>query len=241
MELTKVLEKLDLNEKEAKTYLAMLEIGRGSVQVISRRAKIKRPTTYIILEDLRDMGLVSLIKGADTTIYTAESPEQILARQKRKENIINDNLPALLAIFNTKKEKPKVRFYEGKDRIVDLYNNVIFKSKKVDMFGSINAINANVLDQIWWNLERIEKKKIKVREILQSDEASIKFAKKHSSEMHQIKNTPKAFKFPTDNVVFDNKLIIFSYKDLPMAVVIESNDVAITYKNMFELIWQNIT
>lgn len=239
MELINVLKKLNLNDKEAKIYLAILEIGRGSVSSIANRAEIKRPNTYLILEDLKKRGLVTLIKGEEKLIYIAESPEKLLEEQKKKEILISENLPELLAIFNTKREKPKVRFYEGEERIVDLYNE-IFKSKKVDIFGSINAISNNILEKIWWNLERIKKKKIKVREILQADKESIKFAQANSSEIHLIKIAPNNVKLPTDNIIFENKLVIFSYKDAPMAVVIESSDVSTTYKNIFELLWKNI-
>ena len=203
MELINTLKKLNLNEKEAKVYLAILEIGRGSVQSISRRADIKRPTTYIILEDLRSKGLVSLIKGAEKVIYTAESPEKILEEQTKKEKIIKENLPELLAIFNTKKEKPRVRFYEGEERIIDLYNE-IFKSKKVDIFGSINAISSNILDKIWWNLEKIEKKKIKVREILQNDKESIKFAKKYSSKISSSYPWRRSKTFKDSFIILEN-------------------------------------
>jgi len=240
MELFNVLKKLNLNEKEAKVYLAVLEIGRGSVGTIANRAEIKRPTAYLILEDLRKKGLISLIKGAEKIIYIAESPERLLEEQKKKEKLITDSMPELLAIFNTKREKPKVRFYEGKDRILDLYHNEIFKCKNFDIFCSIKSIHPEVLEGIWWFLDVIERKKIKVREIVENDEISLKYAKKYASDVHQIKILPKKLKIPTDNIIFKNKLAIFSYKDTPMVVVIESNDVSITYKNIFELLWKTV-
>ncbi|OGD67342.1 hypothetical protein A2442_01075 [Candidatus Campbellbacteria bacterium RIFOXYC2_FULL_35_25] len=239
MKLEEALKEIGLNEKEAKIYLAVLEIGRGTVQSISQKAETKRPNTYVVLEDLRKKGLVSLINESEKVTYTAESPKKILEAQQKKEKIMKENLPELLAIFNTQKEKPKVRFYESEDRLVDLYDD-IFKSKKVDIFGSINSISASILDKIWWSLEKVRKNKIEVREVLQADKESIDYAKKYSSENHKIKIAPESVIFPSDNILYENKLVIFSYKDIPMAVVIESDDVATTYKSMFEIMWGNL-
>ncbi|MDD2935117.1 MAG: hypothetical protein PHX25_01440 [Candidatus Pacebacteria bacterium] len=75
---------------------------------------------------------------------------------------------------------------------------------------------------------------------MQSDKKSLDFLKKVSSNFHKVKIIPAKYKFPTDNVIFENKLAIFSYKDTPMAVTIESDDVVETYKSMFEIVWNSI-
>jgi hypothetical protein len=79
-----------------------------------------------------------------------------------------------------------------------------------------------------------------VREVLQADQKSIEFAKNNASDNHQIKIASEKFLFPTDNMIFGNKVAIITYKDTPMAVVIESPDVVATYKSLFEIAWQSI-
>ena len=240
MENEKVLESLGLSEKEAKVYLAILQLGKGTVPSISRRAGTKRPTTYLILDELRKKDLVLLLPRKIKAIYTAKSPEVLLEEQKRKEHLIANKMPELLAIYNSQKEKPKIEFYQGEHRVIELYNKEIFKSAKIDFYGSISSIPKNIYLQIEKNLDLIEKNKIQVRELLQHDDKSIKFSKEFSSEFHQIKIIPENYKFPTDNVIYENRLAIFSYKSGPMAVIIESSDVVETYKSMFEIIWKSI-
>ena len=82
--------------------------------------------------------------------------------------------------------------------------------------------------------------KSRVRELLQADNKSIRFQQKNNSEMHRIKIAPEQYKFPTDNLIFGNKLAIFSYKDTPQAVIIESSDVVATYKSVFEILWKSV-
>ncbi len=238
MELSSALEHLGLNEKQAKVYLALLQMGSGSVPAISIKAGTKRPTTYLILEELRMKGLTTLLPKKVKAIYTAESPQKLMEDQREKEEIIKSNLPELLAIYNSKKEKPKVTFYQGEENIINLYNNDIFKENTLEIYGSIEAISS-VFSKIEYNLKKFEDQKTKIRELLQADEKSIEYSKKYFSENHQVKIAPSKFKFPTDNIIFGNKIAIFSYKNTPMAVVIESSDVVETYKSMFEIIWNS--
>lgn len=95
-------------------------------------------------------------------------------------------------------------------------------------------------NQIEINLGYIKKNKVNVRELLQADEESIKYSRRYFPENHQVKIAPEKYRFPTDNIIYGNKVAIFSYKDEPMAVVIESSDVVETYKSMFEIVWNSI-
>lgn len=239
MNLQNVLQNLGLGEKEAKVYLALLQLGTATVPAISVKAETKRPTTYLILEELRMKGLATLLPKKAKALYTAESPRILLEEQREKEEIIRANLPELLAIYNSKKEKPKVVYYQGEDNILKLYAE-IFKEKEILFYGSIASISPKVREQINRYSVKIKKDKLNVREVLQADAESVQFAKDNNLENHRLKIAPENFPFPTDNIIFGNKVAIITYKDSPMAVVIESNDVVATYKSLFEIAWQSI-
>jgi len=239
MELAKSLQYLGLNEKQAKVYLALLQMGSGSVPGISIKAGTKRPTTYLLLEELRMKGLATLLPKKKKAVYTAESPQRLSEEQREREEVIQESLPELLAIYNSQKEKPKVTYYQGEDNIIKLYEEV-FREKEILFYGSIESISSEVYKRVEKYLEIINKEKLNVREILQTDEKSIEFKKNNSSENHQIKIAPENYKFPTDNMIFGNKVAIITYKDTPMAVVIESNNVVATYKSLFEIAWKSI-
>ncbi|MEI7890482.1 MAG: helix-turn-helix domain-containing protein [bacterium] len=239
MQLEEVLMNLGLNEKQAKVYLAVLQMGKGSVPAISVKAGTKRPTTYLLLEELRMKGLVMLLPRKAKVLYTANSPEQLLEEQREKQQLIKANMPELMAMFNTKKEKPKVTYYQGGESVVKLYDE-IFKEKEIDIFASLGAIPKELLAKAEKHFADIAKNQTRVRELLQSDKESIEYTNRREQGIHQIKFAPKECLFPTDNIIFGNKLAIFSFKDEPMAVVIESSDVAQTYKSMFEIVWNSV-
>lgn len=239
MELEKSLEYLGLEEKEAKVYLALLQLENASVSKISTKSDIKRPTTYLILEELRKKGLVILIPKPNKTIYTAQSPYILLKEQREKEEIIREKMPELLAIYNSQKEKPTISFFEGEENIVKLYNE-IFEEKEVDIYGSISALSAETEKQLERNLHLMKKNNTRVRELLQADSKSIQFQQKNNSETHRIKIAPEQYHFPTDNLIFGNKLAIFSYKNTAQAIVIESSNIVETYKSVFEILWKSM-
>ncbi|MFA6973927.1 MAG: helix-turn-helix domain-containing protein [Parcubacteria group bacterium] len=239
MELNKSLEYLGLNQKQAKVYLALLQMGSGSVPGISIKAGTKRPTTYLLLEELRMKGLATLLPKKKKAVYTAESPKKLLEEQREREEVIKGSLPELLAIYNSQKEKPKVTYYQGVENIVKLYDD-IFQEKDILLYGSIGSIIPEVMTQVEKYLGKIKKEKVRVREVLQADEKSVEYAEQNASENHQIKIAPNNFLFPTDNMIFGNKVAIITYKDTPMAVVIESSDVVATYKSLFEIAWNSV-
>ena len=50
--LQKILENFGLEAKEARVYLAALEVGGGGVLEISRKANVERVNTYYVLDRL---------------------------------------------------------------------------------------------------------------------------------------------------------------------------------------------
>ena len=79
MNTSESLSILGLNEKQAAIYIALLQIGRSSAYAIADKALIKRPTTYVILGELIEKGLVSRIPRIRKKLYVAISPEQAFA------------------------------------------------------------------------------------------------------------------------------------------------------------------
>ena len=121
-----VLRNLGFSEKEAKIYLALLEMGTGTAMTISKKADIKRPTTYLILEELKKKGLVSEIPE-QKHVFAAENPEVLQKNLKQNLANLGELLPIFKAKFN-RGEKPKIKYYEGKDNLYKLYFNKIFTS-----------------------------------------------------------------------------------------------------------------
>ncbi|MBU1916421.1 hypothetical protein KKC47_04855 [Patescibacteria group bacterium] len=84
--LVKELEEIGLSEKEARVYLAALELGPATAQQIATKALINRPTTYIMIESLTKRGLMSSFIEGKKKKFSAAMPYKlayIIQNQKK--------------------------------------------------------------------------------------------------------------------------------------------------------------
>jgi len=99
------LRKLGITEKEAKIYLAGLELGPSSVQKIAQLTKITRPTTYETIRKLEQKGLFSEAKQKTKRYFTAQSPERILGILRTQKREIEEKEREFIRIIASLEEK----------------------------------------------------------------------------------------------------------------------------------------
>lgn len=239
MELHEELQKIGLNEKEAKVYLALLELGRASVFQISKKAGLKRPTVYLVLDSLIKQVLVVLVPKENKKYYVAEKPSRVLELLKDKEKKLKEFLPNLNALYNKGEYKPDIRYYEGKEALENIYMEII-KAPEIWFFATSAKLFNEVYPEIWeMGLAIFERQKTKTREIVSSEPFDIKYAKKnHNPPLRNIRVLPKDLIWYADSAIYEGKLVIFSLKKF-FAIVIENEDIVESYKTIFELCWRS--
>lgn len=237
----RTLEEIGLTKKESKVYLACLELGVDSVLNIAKKAEVKRPSVYIVLDSLIKKGLVTKIPSKKAVLYSAEDPQKILIGFDQKRQNLKDVLPLLRAAHKKDAERPQIRFYEGKDEMKKIYEEDIYLAKEILFYGtSIKDFIEQFPDTFEKGEKLFKKNKTKVREIVSSDPFDQRYAKKYSNPpFWQIIALPEGSNFFSDNIIWRNKVAITSLKKLFM-VVIESEDIANTYRTIFELIWKSL-
>src|SRR3989338_10061299 len=78
------LQSFGFSEKEADVYVALLELGKGTVTKISLQAGINRTTGYDILGSLVNKKLVSVSGKEPKQEYAAEPPRAVTEYLKRQ-------------------------------------------------------------------------------------------------------------------------------------------------------------
>lgn len=233
----KLLVDLGLSVAESKVYLAVLELGSETVLNIAKKAGIKRPTCYLTLDDLVNKGYVTKLDKKNTSIYVAEKPSVILNKYKEKIDNFKDLLPFYEAKFN-RGPKPKIRYYEGKEELWNVYTKTIFPSEELYFFGvDIEKINKSIPELFSYWLKKYADKKHKIMEIVANNEAGLQYANKNKNKI-SVRLMPKELPVFTDSVITENKIFIVSLDNL-FGVLIESEDLAKTYKNFFMLAWMS--
>src|ERR1035437_398072 len=119
-EIGKLLKKsFLLNEKEILVYQACIGQKFLNPTQISRLTGIKRTTVYLVLEELKQKGLlVESIKGKKTVISVAppETLRHLIHEEqekiKEKSNVVADIIPLLESLQKNKNEGTEVEVLE---------------------------------------------------------------------------------------------------------------------------------
>jgi HTH-type transcriptional regulator, sugar sensing transcriptional regulator len=238
MDISEVLNQVGLNEKEASVYLALLELGTATVHPIASKANIKRPTTYLILEDLQRKGMVSVIPREKKVMYTAESPEKLTTDLNKKQELLKRFMPNMMAVFNAKIDKPGVLLFEGKEAVRGVYEKIL-AAKEVEFFSTIRDIISVYPDYPKKLNSKAMSCKVLVRELLTRSEADLNYAKtmEHGQNFMQ-RFAPGQGEFLTDNCLYDGNVVFFSFQPYIFAVQIKSKGIYQSLRNLFEYAWQ---
>ena len=238
MEFQEVLTKLGLDAKEASVYLALLELGTASVMSIAQKAGLKRPGTYLVLDDLEARGLVSQVPQNKKALYVAEAPEKLFSDLQKKQELLKRFLPNLEALHNQKKEKPQVQLFQGKEGMLEVYEK-IYASGEVWFFATLGDLD-KLLPYVTKEVARRAKEnKLKVRELLTGTATDITYAKNTSvTPNYEFRFAPPQLPFLTDNAIYGNSVAFFSFNVQLFAVVITSKDIVGSLKSLYEMAWQ---
>jgi len=143
---------MNFSEKEADVYLGLLELGKGTVSVIARKAGLNRTTGYHILDSLSAKGLVSVSGSEPLQEYVAESPERITELLQKKfdeyQNYLKqakETVPQLKSFHNIS-DRPKVRFYEGKQGLIDVYEDTLTSHEPLRAYANFEDMHKALPD-----------------------------------------------------------------------------------------------
>jgi len=232
------LKNAGLDEAEAKVYLAALELGETNISRLAKKSGIKRTTTYLVVDSLKEKGLLSSAKKGNKTKFYAEDPRKIDELIMEKKKAIDKIMPELLSFANLLDRKPKIRYFEGKDAYKEVFKDILkypnsevlawFNEKFVDYdFFPNYFIPKRKEKKIW--ARAIFPDNPKTREIAQSDQVELRQGKFIASDR---------FKMEIEiNIYGKNKIGLIAY-DEELAVIIESQKIFEAQKSIFEVMWE---
>jgi len=236
-----------LSDNEAKVYLAMLELGPAPVQEIAAKAGVNRPTAYVQIEALKKKHLASTQTRGKKTFFIAESPETLEALlnkegaelEARRTELLKA-MPELAAAFVMTDEKPVVRYFEGKEGLAKLRQEVLkSKEKLVRSIAKVEDVLATSPNALTTHPSERVKHKIHSKLIYTSDKAAVLPTDKamlRESKFISAKKLPITFDF----TVFDDKVKFEILRGKSGGIIIQNKDIAQSFKNLFDFIWNSI-
>ncbi|HRZ95009.1 MAG TPA: helix-turn-helix domain-containing protein [Candidatus Moranbacteria bacterium] len=238
------IQNLGLNEKEAIVYLALLETGKASANSLSLKSGLKRPTTYVILEQLMKKGFAFKIPRARKHAFQAVEIEKCALLAKERLNYSLEILPEIKAIQKGKEEKTSIFHFEGTEGLKEAYDRIL-KNKKDIECAAFFAHQRNVPDEVknyWEKIDKLYAKNNIKRKIIIPDDSSVRdyigsvIGKRDDIALKKL--PLEQFDSDVAIEIYDNITLFVSHKHM-QASMVEDADIAKTITQIFNLVWKS--
>jgi len=246
-ELKQTLEDIGLTKGEIKVYLALLELGPSRHSDIYKKADISASKLKPILQKLIEKGLVNYFLKEKKTFYEASKPNKILDYLERKESefkkekeLVKKILPSLNLLQKEKIPVVESKIYEGLEGLKTVRERNLEKMKPGEIiyyFGNSGCSYEGMVG--YWDYFNKKREKKKVWAYIAYNPDAKEFGKKRGKEPYtKVRYLPTNKKSHTWVEIYGNTLVIACRYKKPMAVVIENELYAESFKTYFDLLWK---
>ena len=238
--LQNIIENIGLTQKEARIYLAALEIGSNPVSKIATKAKLNRVTTYDIIEKLAKRGLVSSFTRAKVKFYSATDPELVVNDFKKKVEEMETALPVLKQMNGEAANKPKVMSYESIEAIKTIFKDALSTDGEILICSNIKET------ELHWPtfMMDFEKKRMEYElplRLITINDSRGQFMREYDDEFQRTTRLIAGeANFKATRIIYGNKVAMISFA-AQTGVLIEDVEICESQKALFETNWKTIT
>ena len=240
------LDNFGLSLKEARVYLALLELGKATASQIADWAKINRATTYVALEDLISQGLIRTYYLGKKRLFVAENPQQLvqLAENNKEQWTVRQReieavLPDLEALYQHLPNKPQVSFYEHKTGLKTVFEDTLQQENATlliyaDIEQSTNCLG-DYFDRHY--IPARVKKHIRAQVIFTDTPAARDRLTRNKAELRQARFAPADCVIGNEIIIYGHKVAILTFSEPEVGIIIHNPTIAATQRAIFQLSW----
>lgn len=239
MELAETLKQLGMDEKQAKVYLAALELGSATIQELADKSGVKRTSIYNFLDEMKHEGLVSEFEANKKLLIIAADPHSLVKRAERQAEKTKNILPDLMAIFNQPGEKSKVRYFEGTDGIIKAYDDMLITGEDIYAYSDLEKLASVMTERMWdWPIKRAALG-IRFHGIAKAGPWSKFSMARNKEELREMKLIEDV-DFETEINIYGNKVAMVSFRRPYACVIIEDRAIVQTLRSAWKLLWVHL-
>lgn len=244
------LKKAGLSDKEIAVYLASLALGPASVQVISRRARVARGTTYITIDKLLHQGLMTQFVEGKRKFFVAEPPQQILRLMEKKQREFEQTtqdivalLPKLLALAQKNSHHTVVRYYAGPEGLAAMRREMLMYSQPGDIWYNLTPVDQllEIFGEHFYAYHRQRTAKhISAKTIFTTKSLRLKAELLQTAPQQQAERkfiSPRTYRSASGFTVYRDRVAVGSFKEEVGGIIIESLSVSEMMRQFFNLCW----
>jgi len=239
------LQNLGLSKNQVTLYLKVLETGLMTALELSRTTGINRQQVYEEAEGLVKLGLFDITRKTRKK-FIAARPDKLLKigeeKVTRTQNVLSSVIqlvPDLENLANNKKSKVVTKYYEGMERIKEVYMEELAVAKNMEVLsfaGSLDDLFKFFPEKFWdkWNKQFV-KQRSESRMLVHYSKVAQNTLKCDKAYNRQTRYLDK-FPLKASIDIFGDTTLVVSFYD-EMAVWVESRVLADSYKILFETLW----
>jgi sugar-specific transcriptional regulator TrmB len=229
-----------LSEKEARFYLASLELGPACMWDIYRKSGLKRPTCYLIFESLAERGVGIKTKDRKRAIYSVIEPSALSASLEYNKEQFNKSLSQFDALVSPSHQKPEISLYSGFEGMRQAYLLGISQpaGSELLIYGDTKIWSQYEEQNEEYIRERV-KKKISLKVLFSDKNREASRFKSDDSELRERRFLPASRYMPVaEQQIINDYVIYIAYSEKePFATVIKNNAIARLEREKFYLLW----
>lgn len=237
------LKSLGLNSSEVAIYLFLLENGVSTILGISKGTNILRTNCYGVIKNLQEKELIQSIKQSGVQKFTANNPHSFLKSIEKKRQLAEEDvIPELLNIYKSQKNKPVIKFYEGKEEVKEIFLQM-YEAKEIFGFTSTKKLLPFYPKFfVEWRKE-LKRRGIFLKDILtdSSREAEAKQVKEELGVFFENRIIPAKYgDVSSDILIWNDNIALITLDEPIFGTVVHSPALVQTFKVMFSMMWSNL-
>ncbi len=240
------LQKIGLTEGEIRVYLALLELGSTTSYNITKKSRISGSKVYEVLDRLMAKGLASFIIRNGVKYFEASPPERILdyldekEEQIEKEKIEIKKVVPQLILRQKAARKAEAKIFTGFEGLKTANEDIISTLKRGEEWLSMGLTDQPKAWEIYFTKrQKVRAAKGIVHRHLLNEKYAPLYEQRKILPHTEFRLLPAEFEMPTSTEIYDNKvLILILAPENPLAILIESEAVAKSFRKYFYALWK---
>jgi sugar-specific transcriptional regulator TrmB len=231
-----------LSKEASILYLALLELPPVHVAQLSKKTNLHPTRVQKGLNELIERGCVSLLLQGKRRLYLAEHPEHLGALAEQASDELKQILPDLSERFTRRSPKPVIRFYQGKQGLRSVYEDLLRTLKKGDVFFRYESPEDYKKQDIYLPkayFDRICKKREVQKFVITNEATAKRKSKQLERAMRVIPASFAPFQYNLTQIIYADKVAFLDFVT-ETAWIIENERFALFQRQLFRILFEKL-
>ncbi len=245
LQVRQALKRLGFSDNEIKVLIFLFYAKQSTAKAISKETVIAFSSTQYCLSNLSARNLVKVIPAKEDffeIISEKELFEWIDKAKEKNEQIYErskEEIHSFFSIIQNKSWKPQVQYYEGREGVIEIYEDMLKTAEDIyswiDIQKIYDALGSEYLNNF---IKQRVNKNIKVHAIMPINNMNIKHeTRDENRDAKFVKNFP----IKGEIRIYNDKVAVITFdKEKPVGFIFEGVIITDLFKTIFINMWDNI-